>query len=105
MGTPFDEIQQRHEALLATPFPSGHRMKTVGDTTLGLIQSEVAGFILTYVETNGSLGTRQRVALKETLGVLADALQDLSGEAKEYFQELKVLGEMVLKDAHDQPSF
>jgi len=107
MQTPpeLPEIQKRHEAFLLLPFPIGHRSKMVGNKTLALVQSEIGGLIFTYTGTNGSLGSRQRVVLEESLTALKEALPDFSEEGKAYFQELLEIGNTVLHSAHDQPSF
>ncbi len=97
------EISTRWNALEAKPFPDGYRAKSLGEKSFTLFQSEVAGFIMAYIQTDGSLGARQRIAIEKAIQELDEVLPELTDEAKEYFGELKELAEIAFKTAHDQP--
>ncbi|MCB0328025.1 MAG: hypothetical protein KDD70_00135 [Bdellovibrionales bacterium] len=101
----FNEIKDRYEKFLAAPFPMGHRSKMVGNRSLALVQSELGGFILTYLQTSGSLGSRQRISMEQTVADLKAAMSDFAEEGQTFFSELVSISEMVLRSAHDQPSF
>lgn len=98
-------IEQRWEEHEAKPFPVGHRTKVVAGQNLTLLHSETAGYILSYLQTNGSLGSRQRIALEGCLSTLKTVEEELEGEGKQYFQELSSLAQEVFDSAHDQPTF
>ncbi|MCI5065496.1 hypothetical protein MRY87_07215 [bacterium] len=99
------EIHEKYEAFLGKPFPLGHRSHSIRGKNLALLQSEIGGYILTYTSTNGSLGTRQRSALAESLDIMREGIPDFTEEGKAYFEELIDLGARVLATAHDTPSF
>lgn len=101
----FLTVKERYEKQLAAPFPAGLRGHWFGDKTATLLQSEIGGFVLTYLETNGSLGSRQRAALQQNVLILKSGLSELPPEGQTFFSELIEIGELVLKSAHDQPSF
>lgn len=103
MTSPVTQVTERYEEFLAKPFPAGYRMKTVGNKTLAVYQSEMLGFIITYANTNGSLGSRQRKVLNDDAQQLQKALSEFSEEAQVYFKELLSLVQYVLRTAHDQP--
>ena len=103
MASMVEEITKRYEDFLAIPFPAGHRTKTIGDKTLALYQSEMLGYVISYSNTNGALGSRQKVVLTKDFNDLKKALPEFSKEAQEYFQGLLSIVEVVLHTAHDQP--
>ena len=98
-------IEQQWLAHEAKPFPTGHRAKIIAGQNLTLLHSETAGYILSFLQTNGSLGSRQRIALEQCLGQLNAINEELDEEASRYFQELNSIAQEVFNSAHDQPTF
>lgn len=103
MSSPVAQVTERYEAFLTKPFPTGYRMKTIGNKTLAVYQSEMLGYIITFANTNGSLGSRQRKVLNDDVHQLQNALSEFSEEAQVYFKELLSIAQFVLRTAHDQP--
>ena len=87
-----------------TPFPDGHRSVSAQGMKLTLLESEIAGYILTFITTKGGIGSRQRNVLEDYSKKLVDIIAELeTEEAKNYFASLKKITDLVLEKAHDQP--
>ena len=99
-----EQVRQRWAEFEVRGFPEGHRTKQFQGKTLTLLQSEIAGFIMTYLQTGGALGSRQVMHLQDSLQVVNSALPEMSDDGKEHFKELTELGKIVLDSAHDQPT-
>ena len=79
-----------------TPFPLGHRTKPVGNSNLTMLESETASNIMTFIQTEGRLVGRRKAELQNQIETLVEAVEDLNGEAKLYFEGLKEISEKVL---------
>ena len=93
------EIAHRWASHEAKPFPMGHRTKEINGNNLTLLESGAASNIMTFINTEGRLLGRRQVELKKQVELLVGAIEELSDEAKSYFEELKAIGEEVLKSA------
>lgn len=99
-----DEIATLWNSHEKQPFPAGHRTKTVEGVNLGLLDPELAGYIIGFLTTKGGLGSRQKNVMaeySEKLNLIIEQLE--TEEAKRYFQSLKKITDLVLEHAHDQP--
>jgi len=81
-----NKLWSEHES---TPFPMGHRAEIGEGINLTSLESQAGGIILSYVATEGKLGSYQKTQLekfarqfKEVEGLLK------SDEARTYFSNL-----------------
>jgi len=95
-----DQIQKLWEQHEEAQFPAGHRNRTVEGVNLTLIDTEISGFILTFLATGGALGARQTIALNKGIASLKKIIPQLDSAAQPYFQHLLDLSEEVLKSSH-----
>ncbi|MCB0319614.1 MAG: hypothetical protein KDD60_01735 [Bdellovibrionales bacterium] len=102
-GMTLDAIASRWSALENRGLPDGHFKFSVNGRSVTLVQSEIAGMILTYLQTNGSLGSRQRSALQSLIKELESGLSTMNDDCKSYFGDLLSIAGDVLGIAHDQP--
>lgn len=101
-----DEIRKLWETHEARLFPSGHRTKEIGGVSLTLLESEIGGLVLTYLNTEGTLGRRQLKNLHDSNRKLSVALNDLEGDAKDYFTALqKIVKILIDKLPEPDPNF
>jgi hypothetical protein len=109
----YELVKTKWEAFEQKRFPLGNRSVQCGGQSITALHSEVAGFIIAYLQTSGSLGSRQRLTLQKAtqdLGVIVNNVVDsdaadsgLTDEGKEFFTELCEIAKLVLESAHDQP--
>lgn len=99
-----EDVKKAWEAFEQQNFPIGHRGISVDGQSLTMIQSELGGYIVSFLVTNGSLGARQRDALQLTIDRIERAKPEMTDEGKEHFETLIAIGKMVLQQAHDQPT-
>ena len=83
---------------LASKFPPGYGGETVDDIDLVLLDSDVAGYALTFIQNNGKLDVWRTAILGRSYRDLTVVISHLSGEAKEFFSLLETLSNLVLKD-------
>ncbi len=104
MEKTIQKVQELWNAHESTPFPTGYRSKKIDGVSITVIESEVAGYILTYTATGGSLGSRQVISLKNNLTTLNRIIDEAeTEEAKNYFNALYVIAKEVSETCHDTP--
>jgi hypothetical protein len=83
-----------HEQVPFPPMPGG---RTIDGENVTIVMTEIGGAIVSCLNMNGVLGTRQRSTLSAGLEKLDRILPHLSRpEAVTYFTELKRIGAAVL---------
>jgi len=95
-----EQIKKLWEQHEQASFPAGHRNKTIEGVNLTLIDTELSGFVLTFISTGGSLGARQHIALEKGISTLTKIIPQLEDDAKPYFQHLLDLCKKILKESH-----
>lgn len=95
------EIQEAWSAHESTPFPMGHRMKEINGKNVSVLESEVGGYIMTFLNTGGRLGARQYLAMKAFQQELPDIVNQLEGEGQKYFDSLRKIADMVMAICKD----
>ena len=91
-----DSIKQKWEKHEATSFPLGHRSKEVLGKSLTIWDSEIGGSVLTFLNTGGHYGARQYSMMAQARAAMPKILDELEGEAKDYFQQLADLVEEIM---------
>ena len=92
-----ESIKNRWAAFEQRAFPPMPEGRVIAGHNVTLLQSEIGAAIVSCITMNGTLGTRQRIALEKSLGSLDVVLKTLpEGEAKIHFSQLAELGKAVL---------
>jgi hypothetical protein len=90
------EINELWNEHLEAKFPEDFSGKDVNGSDLGLLDSNIAGCVSTFVE-NGNLNLYQTATLGLCYQRASFVLPILNQEGTEYFWRLERLSEMVLK--------
>ena len=80
----------------------GYKGKEIESIDLTLLDSDVAGCILTFLQNDGELDLWCTAILGLCYRDLAIALRKLDGEAQDYFQRLETLSKLVLEAVRDK---
>jgi hypothetical protein len=91
-------VEERWHQIEQTPFPEGHRGKSVQGQNLTLLESEAGGLVLTFVQTGGSFGARQLYHVRDVEVLFAKVVAELEGEGKEYFERIHKLLADIIQD-------
>ena len=84
---------------LTSKFPHGYGGKNIDGIELALLDGDVAGCILSFIENNGRLDLWRTAILGICYRDLTIVMtSQLSGEAQEFFSRLETLSNLVLKD-------
>src|SRR5690606_17625463 len=96
-----EQAWRRHEGI---SFPARCYGVSVGGMKLRLLHSECGGLILTYLQTNGTLGSRQRIRIRELRSLVESALALIElEEDRGYFQEhVKMLDGIIARLAEEE---
>jgi len=94
-----NNIKQLWEQHERRPFPAGCRGKEVQGLSLTMLESEIGGLILSFINTEGVLSSRQSGTLAGYDEKLAGVVDELDGEAKEYFSALQMIFREVINQA------
>lgn len=79
-------------------FPRGYGGKSINGIDLILLDSDIAGCVLTFIQNDGKLDVWRTAILGLCYRDSNIVIQHLSGEAKEYYSRLETLSNLVLKD-------
>ncbi|MCB0352036.1 MAG: hypothetical protein KDD64_00875 [Bdellovibrionales bacterium] len=99
----YEEIEKLAKEHETSPFPLGHRSIRVGELSLTALQSEILGYVFSFLNTGGGLGSRQKIALKRCYEQVESVKGEMSEEGRVYFERLVTLAKKVDTLAHDQP--
>jgi len=97
MDTGFDLLKKHLEA----PYPNGYRGAEIKGIDLVMLDADTVGCITTYYGRHGNLkklDPKRREILKLCHDALPVVIKETEGYAKEYFQGLLTLAEVVLKE-------
>jgi len=90
-----NELQRRWEAFRLRPFPKGHTGEEVEGVCLATLDTFAAGCIDSYTGA-GQLDSERHEILESCYADIETVLPELSGEGREYFEELAWLAREVL---------
>ena len=93
-ATMLDQLWHQH---LAAAYPTESTDLEVVDVDPVLIDSAIAGCVDTYLKT-GALDTKRRQVLTESVRELETLMPRLTGEAHLYFDRLKRMGDIILRE-------
>jgi len=88
-----DEITRRWSEFYSKPYPPEAH---IDDADLELLDSDIAGCIGSFIGANGKLELKKVKALERSLKELDQEWEKIPDMAKEYFGELRQMGEEVL---------
>ena len=97
MNTGFDLLKKH----LGSPYPNGYRGTEIKGIDLVMLDADTVGCITSYYGRFGNLkklDPKRQEILKLCRDALAVVVKDTEGYAKEYFQGLLTLTEIVLKE-------
>ena len=83
----------------AKPFPAGYAGVEVKGIELASLDTFAAGCIDAFVRNRGRLDLGRVSILKQCVSELGVVVKNLDGEAKDYFEQLRLLAERVLRSA------
>jgi hypothetical protein len=90
------EIKQSWQDFLKMPFPYGCAGTEVEDIDLASLDTFSAGCIDAFIDREGRLDRKRISVLKNCSRELDKVVSHLDGEAKEYFEHLRILTKQVL---------
>lgn len=88
----FKKLVNEHDQ---STFPVECYGKSINDTSLTVLNSEITSRLLTLVETEGQLSSRSKKELLIYQIQLQEILPELNGNAKNYFENLLNVVRMV----------
>jgi hypothetical protein len=91
-------IEHEWTEIEKTPFPSGHRGKSVHGLDLTSLESEAGGLVLTYVQSEGKLGARQLYYIRDIEANLAKIVPELNDSGRTYFERLRKLLAQIIQN-------
>ena len=94
-----NSVEEARRDFAARPFPEGYAGVEVEGIELASLDTFAAGCIDTYVRSNGRLDAGRLSILKRCAAELEAVVNNLDGEAKEYFERLQLLSGEVLRSS------
>lgn len=94
MNSEIQKLWQEH----LRPFPKGYAGEEIDGIDLALLDTETAGCIYTYVTSGGRLDSWRTKILQTCFVDLIAVTEKLDGNALDYFNELKIIAELVLQE-------
>jgi hypothetical protein len=91
------DIEKSWNDFLTQPFPEGYAGIEVNGVELASLDTFSAGCIDTFITNKGSLDVRRISILRDCVRDLNKVIKHLDGDAKNYFEQLRLLSEQVLK--------
>ena len=96
-GNMLNNIQKIWRDFAMRPFPEGCTGEEVQGIELALLKTSAAGCIHTFVSNNGSLDRERVSVLRQCAEEIEVVVPMLKGEAMDYFEELQLLSQEVLR--------
>ncbi len=92
-----NEIEKSWNEFLEKPFPEDCVGLEVEGIELVSLDTYSAGCIDTFIANKGNLDAQRISTLKDCLREIDKVLKHLKGDAKNYFEHLRLLSKQVLK--------
>jgi len=98
MSKAIDDITTRWQEYMSTPFPRDCGDDEIGGVSLCELDAFTGACIGTYVGSGGKLDNHNKQILGECARELRSVIGGLSGDAKAYFERLRIMAELVIRE-------